>query len=194
MFGKGKAGFGPGKGPVNWVNWFTAAHLPLLTLSIFLCPLLGESTVTVTHSLKQPEYEFSHLLEEEYQSTRLGNFSSGEPPELGWFDLLMGCFGRRKSTETAPECPVFPAPVHVSAQDADVCWADGRFEQNASGSVDRIGESAHTARPPGLEDAEDETGDLDEDDESLGLEEEEEWWLTESFAEWQHDLSESSRR
>ena len=64
MFGKGKAGFGPGKGPVNWVNWFTAAHLPLLTLSIFLCPLLGESTVTVTHSLKQPEYEFSHLLEE----------------------------------------------------------------------------------------------------------------------------------
>ena len=69
-----------------------------------------------------------------------------------------------------------PAPVHVSATDADVYWADSRWERNATGSVDRTGESAHTARPPGLEDAEDETEDIDEDDESLGLEEEEDWW------------------
>ena len=177
MFGQGKAGTGPGKGPVNWVNWFTAAHLPLLTLSIFLCPLLGESTSTVTFSTKQPEYEFEHLLEEEYQSTRLGNFSSGEPPEPGWFDLLMGCFGRRRSNETQPEYPMYPAPVCVSATDADVCWADSEYAESSTGSVDRIGESAHTAGPPGSESAEDETEDLDEDDESLdmGIREEEEW-------------------
>ena len=182
MFGTGKAGFGPGKGPVNWLNWFTAAHLPLLTLSICLCPLPGESTVTVTHTTKQPEYEFEHLLEEECQSTRLGNFSSGEPPEPGWFDLLMGCSGRRRSNATHPEYPVYSAPACVSATDADVCWADSEYEESSTGSVDRIGESAHTARPPGLEDADDETEDLDEDDESLDLDVggEGEWWQTKS--------------
>ena len=131
-------GKGPGKGPVNWVNWFNiAAGAPLLMLSILT--FCGEAA-SPTRQFADQLYVDASLGSEEY--CPIGNSSRVSPYAEDWLDQVLG-LGRRRYSEKQrpPEYPDLGNPMHMVLDPrTDQYQARVWCPEEELGEQDRLGE------------------------------------------------------